>query len=159
MRYGRDQEEAEDLLQEGFIKVFKDLASFRGDSAFRTWAYRIVLHTILSYFRKKRVSFIAWEDISNQQMEDGYVDQVHYYDADVIIRQVQLLPIGYRTVFNLHALEGYSFKEIAEQLDIRESTVRSQYVRARKHLKEKVGPLFERGHEQRQFVPAKVQLS
>ena len=136
MRYAPSREVAEDLLQEGFYQVFKDLGQFRGEGALGGWINRIMVRTALNYLRKQRKG--GFQDSFSEQISDydGEASILSDMGATHIMNLLQSLPSGYRAVFNLYAIEGYSHKEIAEQLDIAESSSRSQYVRARRALRQ-----------------------
>lgn len=133
-RFGQSREDAEDMLQEGFIKVFTQIHTFQNKGAFEGWIRRIIVHTCIN-FLKKHKKF-------NESVDLAYANSLHVKEETVpsimqarqIIECIRLLPIGYRTVLNLYALEGYSHKEIGAMLDIEESTSRSQYTRSKAML-------------------------
>lgn len=133
-RFAPNREDAEDMLQEGFIKVFTQIHTFQNKGAFEGWIRRIIVHTCIN-FLKKHKKF-------NESLDISYTNTVHVKEETVpsimqarqIIECIRLLPVGYRTVLNLYALEGYSHKEIGIMLDIEESTSRSQYTRAKAML-------------------------
>ncbi len=132
-RYVRSQAEAEDLLTQGFLKVFDRIQDFRyrGPGSLAGWIRRIMVNESLMHLRQQKFEFVS-EDEAVQVVATERTDQA--LDAEALYALVRALPIGYRTVFNLHAIEGYSHKEIAEQLGISESTSRSQLAKARKML-------------------------
>lgn len=133
LRYSHDYHSAEDLLQEGFVKAFNNLDRFRGDGSFEGWLKRIFVNTAIEQFRKnqnKQVNPLN-EEIYNSPVQNGILEQLA---ADDLLKIIQLLPQGYRTVFNLYIIEGYSHREIAELLDISEGTSKSQLARARNHM-------------------------
>jgi RNA polymerase sigma-70 factor (ECF subfamily) len=133
-RYARSEAEAHDFLQEGFIKVFRSLHQYRADGPLVKWMERVVVNRILSLLRKKRMSFddnLDLQALPVVQTSNADVSE----KAETIIRLIRQLPLGYQTVFNLYALEGYSHQEIAQVLGISESTSRSQYSRAKKVVK------------------------
>ncbi|MCB0631306.1 MAG: sigma-70 family RNA polymerase sigma factor [Saprospiraceae bacterium] len=135
LRYADSEEEALDLLQEGFIKIFRDLHQFRGDGPLEAWMRRVVVNSAISRLRKRkwiRETDFDWDQLPDQEKE-VFQDRM---DAEELILLIQRLPKGFRTVFNLYAVEGYSHQEIAQFLGIAESTSRSQYQRARKTLQE-----------------------
>ena len=136
-RYARDNMEAEDYLQEGFIKVFQNLEKFRGDGSLYGWIKTIMVHTALRQI-KKRVHF---EDVSHLELHLNEADALSQLQAEDLIGQIQNLPDGYRTIFNLYHIEGYSHKEIGDTLNIGESTSRSQLTKARKMLQSKIANL------------------
>jgi RNA polymerase sigma factor (sigma-70 family) len=139
VRYVTDRETARDLLQEGFIKLFTKIESYSGTGAFGGWVRRIFVTTALEYLRQndalKQSSNI--DDVGYQlQYED--VSVLEKISVDDLMACVAALADGYRTVFNLYAIEGYSHAEIAEMLGITEVTSRSQFMRARKILQKNV---------------------
>ena len=138
VRYVNDSETARDVLQDGFVKVFSHLSSYTGEGVFEGWMRRIFVNEALGYLRQKDVLREAegLELLDTHGMShDMTVDDLSVQELMEVIRS---LPTGYRTVFNLCAVEGYSHKEIAEQLSITESTSRSQYMRERQMLQEKL---------------------
>ncbi|MEZ4777366.1 MAG: sigma-70 family RNA polymerase sigma factor [Bacteroidia bacterium] len=133
LRYAPSKEVAEDLLQEGFYSVFKDIHQFRGDGALGGWIHKVMVRTALTYLRKNAKN-IWQEDLNIDHQYDGESYIIADLGASHIMRLLQTLPPGYRAIFNLYAIEGYSHQEIGELLNITESTSRSQYVRARQFL-------------------------
>ncbi|HET9055939.1 MAG TPA: sigma-70 family RNA polymerase sigma factor [Chitinophagaceae bacterium] len=135
-RFAKNREDAEDMLQEGFIRVFSQMHQFRGQGAFEGWMRRIIVHTCINILKKNK-KFSESVDIiyaNNIQVREDSVPSI--IQAKQVVECIRMLPIGYRTVLNLFALEGYSHKEIANMLDIEESTSRSQYTRAKAMLQE-----------------------
>jgi RNA polymerase sigma factor (sigma-70 family) len=133
-RYARSREDAEDMLQEGFIKVFTQIRQFQGRGALEGWIRRIMVHTCINHLKKNR-KFLDSVDIiyaSTVYVREDNVPSL--LQAKQVVECIRLLPMGYRTVLNLYAIEGYSHKEIATMLDIEESTSRSQYTRAKAML-------------------------
>jgi RNA polymerase sigma factor (sigma-70 family) len=137
LRYAPDRETAEDILQDGFVKVFKNIGSFHGTGSLEGWIRRIMVNTALELLRKKSTMYPV-VDLDQAIQTDGGWDIVSSMTEQEILRMVQALPVGYRTVFNLYAIEGYSHKEIAEQLNISEGTSKSQLARARQTLQENI---------------------
>ncbi len=133
-RYARDDMEAEDFLQEGFIKVFKNLKNFRGEGSLYGWIKTIMVHTALRQI-KKRMSFEDAADVYYLSSDPSVLSKLN---AEDIIQTIQQLPEGYKMIFNLYHIEGYSHKEIGELLQIGESTSRSQLSKARKILKAQI---------------------
>lgn len=135
LRYAENREEAEDLLQESFIKVYKNLASYSDFGPLGGWIRRIVLNTAIENCRKKKnKTFLSLENASKQfeNREDDAVDNLALED---LVKKIQQLPHGYRAVFNLFAIEGYGHTEIAEQMGITVGTSKSQYSKARAMLR------------------------
>jgi RNA polymerase sigma-70 factor (ECF subfamily) len=136
MRYISEKTEAEDILQEGFIKIFASIIHFRNEGSFEGWMRRIFVNTALSALRVKQLKFADNIDnhLNYSKVEPSVLDKI---GAQEIFEMIRTLPNGYRVVFNLFAIEGYSHKEIAEMLNITESTSRTQFLKARNALKEK----------------------
>jgi RNA polymerase sigma factor (sigma-70 family) len=135
-RFAHNREDAEDMLQEGFIKVFSQMHTFQNKGAFEGWIRRIIVHTCINNLKKNK-RFSESLDIvyaSGVQIREESVPSI--VQAKQIVECIRILPIGYRTVLNLYAIEGYSHKEIATMLDIEESTSRSQYTRAKQMLED-----------------------
>ena len=137
LRYSGNVDDAQDLLQEGFIKVFKNLNKFRGDGSFEGWIRRIFVNTSIEHFRKKVNMYTVTEtqEVTIEDKELNVLDNLA--EKDIIIMIQQLSP-GYRAVFNLHVIEGYSHKEIADMLGINEGTSKSQLARAKTVLRKMV---------------------
>lgn len=136
IRYIKDKERAEDVLQDAFIKVFKNLKKFKHDGSLEGWIRRIVVNTALDQLRKnkKRQGNIELDDSFVEITSNSFTEE--RLQAESLLKIVQELPDGYRTVFNLFAIEGYSHKEIAKKLNISENTSKSQYSRAKSVLRE-----------------------
>ena len=135
-RFAHNREDAEDMLQEGFIKVFGQIHTYRAQGAFEGWIRRIMVHTCINHLKRNK-KFNESLDITQAaglQVREETVPSI--VQAKEVVECIRLLPVGYRTVLNLYAIEGYSHKEIATVLDIEESTSRSQYTRARQMLEE-----------------------
>lgn len=138
MRYTQGRLEAEDVLQESFIKVFKNITSFRQECSLELWIKRIVINTALKQNRSKLYLFpvLDVQDLDEDYQESTeFLSQLHYED---LLAMVQKLAPRYRVVFNLYAIEGYQHQEIAEMLGISEGTSKSQYSRAKQILKEMI---------------------
>ncbi len=137
LRYARAQMEAEDALQEGFIKVFNSIRDFRGDSKLETWITRIMINSSLNIQRKKMymLPMVDVEKVSLTESEEVHLAGMH---LDDLIAMVQSLPDGCRVVFSLFAVEGYGHQEIASMLGISEGTSKSQYNRAKQLLRAKL---------------------
>lgn len=133
LRYARHDLEAQDMLQDGFIKVFDKLSSFKSKGSFEGWIRRIVVNTSLNYCRK---SSYKNEQIGIEDYQDKTVDPkaISALGEQELLKLIQQLPNGYRMVFNLYVIEGYSHKEIGELLDVTESTSRSQLAKAKKWM-------------------------
>lgn len=138
MRYATDRMEAEDMLQNGFIKVFKKLNDFRGEGSFEGWVRRIMVHSSIEYYRKHH-KMMQVVDIETAGVEQS-VDPLAASNLGVqdMLAIIQKLPPGYKIVFNMYAIEGYSHREIGEIMGITEGASKSQLSRARTILKEQI---------------------
>lgn len=142
LRYVNDKETARDLLQDGFVKVFTNIKSYSGVGSFDGSIRKIFVNCALEYLRKLDVLRETTE--FNDTIELLYSDTSVVSDLSVmeLMNLIQELPIGFRTVFNLFAIEGYSHKEISEMMNITESTSRSQYTRAKQLLQRRIYKLY-----------------
>lgn len=143
MRYAKSKAEAEDFLQDGFVQVFRDLHQFdTARGSLQGWVRRVVVNKVLQHLRKKKLQFASADvaDFSNQLPNNE--DVLSMLSAKEIIQLIQQLPDGYRVVFSLFMLEGFSHQEIAEQLNISESTSKSQLHKARHSLQRSVNELI-----------------
>lgn len=143
LRYASNAEEAEDILQEGFIKVFNKMSSFRGEGSFEGWIRRIFVNTAIEHFRKKTYLQPITETEENT-VEGKYLSVLDTLAEKDIIQLVQQLSPGYRTVFNMYVIEGYTHRQIAEILGISEGTSKSQLSRAKQILQDLVKRFIER---------------
>ena len=135
-RFAKNREDAEDMLQEGFIKVFTQMHQYRNEGALEGWIRRIVVHTCINVLKKNK-KFSDSVDIIHANSLHVKEDMIpSIMQAKQVVECIRILPMGYRTVLNLYAIEGFSHKEIANLLDIEESTSRSQYTRAKAMLEE-----------------------
>ena len=135
-RFAHNREDAEDMLQEGFIKVYSQVHTFQNKGAFEGWIRRIMVHTCINHLKKNK-KFNESVDIiyaNGVQIREESVPSI--VRAKQIVECIRLLPLGYRTVLNLYAIEGYTHKEISTMLDVEESTSRSQYTRAKQMLED-----------------------
>ena len=145
MRYSKSSEQAEDVLQDGFVKVFTKLSYYKGDGSLEGWIRRIIVNTALDQIRKnaKFQSDVALDDVDYKLELKGNV--LENLAAEDLLQLINEMPAGYKVVFNMFAIEGYSHKEIAEELNVSENTSKSQYSRARAYLKKKLEDInFER---------------
>lgn len=130
-RFAYNKNDAQDILQEGFIKIFSQIHTFQNKGSFEGWVRRIIVNSCINYIKKNK----KYSD----NLDLAYAANIHAKQdslstillAKQVVECIRLLPIGFRTVLNLYAIEGYSHKEIAEMLEIQESTSRSQYTRAK----------------------------
>ncbi len=136
LRYTSDRDAATDILQEGFVKVFQNLSRFSFEGSVEGWIRRIIVNTAIDHFRKASKLFTI-HDLDGVEVEDTSASNfLGKMESDEIIKVIQKLPAGYRTVLNLYVLEEYSHKEISAMLGISEGTSKSQLARAKAHLKE-----------------------
>lgn len=137
IRYCGNREDAQDALQEGFIRVFDHIGEFRNQGAFEGWMRRIFVNASLAHLRKSHVKYenAQLEEIDAEPEDHSLTD---HYAAQELLDLVAELPAGYRTVFNLFSIEGYNHKEIAGLLQITEATSRTQFFKARKALRAKL---------------------
>jgi RNA polymerase sigma factor (sigma-70 family) len=137
LRYAKTSFEAEDVMQEAFIKVFEHIGKFKGDCPLEFWIRKIMVNTALKHHRKlMHVSSLAETDKLQEAPEEEYILAAYRYED--LLGMVQSLAPRYQLIFNLYAIEGYTHKEIAEMLEISEGTSKSQYSRARAILRTKL---------------------
>lgn len=141
LRYAKDATEAEDNLQEGFIKVFTNLKNFRHDGSLEGWVRRIMINVSLEKIRKQHLLYPV-EDVAVYDTVNFADDVIAKMAADDLMKLIQQLPPRYRLVFNLYVLEGMSHQEIAKEMDITQGTSKSNLARAREILKKKVQENF-----------------
>jgi RNA polymerase sigma factor (sigma-70 family) len=142
LRYAGTAEEAQDILQEGFIKIFKKLSSFRAEGSFEGWIRRIFVNTAIEHFRRKKYLQPVTEK-EESTLEGNYISVLDELAERDIMALVQQLSPGYRTVFNMYVVEGYTHKEIGDALGISEGTSKSQLSRAKVILQEMVRKFLE----------------
>jgi RNA polymerase sigma factor (sigma-70 family) len=134
-RYTKDNDEASDVMQEGFVRMFRNLHQWKEEGELGAWVRRIMVNAALNWLRsKKRIHWLNEDHIDENYDSDSVVTPVSRIEAQELAELIQQLPGGYQAVFNLHAIEGYSHGEISKMLNISEGTCRSQYLRARKYL-------------------------
>jgi RNA polymerase sigma factor (sigma-70 family) len=135
-RFGKNREDAEDMLQEGFMKVFTQIHQYRNEGSLEGWIRRIIVHTCINILKKNK-KFNDSVDLIHANTMHIREDMIpSIMQAKQVVECIRLLPMGYRTVLNLYAIEGFSHKEIGELLDVGESTSRSQYTRAKAMLED-----------------------
>ncbi len=137
LRYAKNRMDAEDLLHEGFLKVLTNLKKYRGEGSFEGWIRRIMINTSINFYRTKTSNFMVdIDDIFDLEISD--VDAISKMTEKELISQIQELPDGYRIIFNMYVIEGYKHKDIAEILNISESTSKTQLLKAKKSLQQKL---------------------
>lgn len=132
-RYVKDSMEAEDVLVTAFTKILDRIDQFKGDGSFEGWIRRIVVNESLTYLRRNRSMYVETE-LEAADRDPDYQHLSDHLEAEDLLSMIQELPVGYRMVFNLYAIDGFSHKEIADQLNISENTSKSQLSRARVFL-------------------------
>jgi RNA polymerase sigma-70 factor (ECF subfamily) len=139
LRYADCREDAEDMLQEGFVKIFRDLHQYQGQGSLEGWMRKVVVNVALYYLKKKkRLQLGDVEDSDWKQIHETEA-QMHFQERlDMVLKMMQQLPTGFRTVLNLYILEGYNHREISALLGISEGTSKSQLNRAKSALKEMI---------------------
>lgn len=134
-RIVNDRDEAEDVIQEAFVSVFKNIDKYRGDSTFGAWVKRIVINASINMLKKRKLDLVDMEQ-ADGALDESYEEEEVPLDLGAIKLAIQDLPEGFRAVLTLYLLEGYDHKEIGTVLGITESTSKSQFNRAKKRLKE-----------------------
>lgn len=138
LRYMKDRPEAEDVLQDGFIKVFQNLNKYEYTGSLEGWIRRIIVNTALDQLRKNsKFGYMADVDEVGYKLENTS-NTLEGLVVEDLMKMINNMPNGYKVVFNMFAIEGYSHKEIAETLGISENTSKSQYLRARDYLKKQL---------------------
>jgi len=139
LRYAKDHDEAEDLLQETFIRAFRSIEQFDSKGALGAWLRRITVNVCLEMYRKNKTLSEHLKNFGEENNEDSSLDSaLNSLVLEDLVEKIQQLPPGFRTVFNLYAIEGFNHNEIAEMLKISSGTSKSQYSRARQLLREKI---------------------
>ena len=140
MRYAKDKDEAQDILQEGFIKMFKNMNNYRGEGSLEGWVRRIMVHSAISRYRKAKTTILV-DDFAEQNIPVSTSRNGNSLEAQELMNMVQELPTTYRSVFNMYAIEGYSHQEISGKLGMSELLSRTTLHRARTILKDKLNSL------------------
>ena len=146
LRYASDYHSAEDILQDAFIKTYRNIGKFRHEGSFEGWLRRIFVNTAIEHYRRKVIMYPILE-VDNSEYDVLNENVISDLAADDLIKMVNELSYGYRTVFNLYVIEGYPHKEIAQMLNISEGTSKSQLARARYLLQKKVSKLYQNQKE------------
>ena len=140
MRYAKDKDEAQDIMQEGFIKVFNNLTSYRNEGSLEGWIRHIMVNTALNRYRKAKTMVLV-DDFGDDNTLPGSSYNNNKLEADDLLNLIQELPDSYRSVFNMYAIEGYSHQEIGNSLGISEPLSRTTLSRARGMLKTKLSEM------------------
>lgn len=146
LRYAKNYHIAEDLLQDGFVKVFRYLDKYKGTGSFEGWIRRIFINTAIEHYRRQNpmYSVVEVQERDNETIDNSALQSMA---VDDLLRLVNALSDGYRMVFNLYAIEGYTHKEIGEMLGISEGTSKSQLARARNILKTKIASQYSETYD------------
>jgi len=148
LRFAKNQMEADDFLQEGFIKVFTNLKSFRNEGSLEGWIRRTIVNTAINLI-KKNSKYLNDTDVEKADLlPQDEAGALNHLCVEELLELIARLPVGYRMVFNLNVIEGYTHKEIGELLDISENTSKSQLSRARQTLQKKISELQKSINEQ-----------
>lgn len=137
LRYADNREDAEDILQEGFVKVFRDLGQFKGEGSLEGWIRKVILNAALQHLKNKKRAFSFEEFKDFEDLEE--TEEETFFSEDLvktILTLMQKMPTGFRTVLNLYILEGYTHAQIAQEIGISPGTSKSQLNRAKKYLKD-----------------------
>lgn len=147
MRYTRDEDQIIDILNNGFLKVFQKIEKFENKGSFEGWIRRIVYHSVSDYFRKstKDLKFLIYQDEFKKEPSEVSDHKLYYQD---LINLVNNLPEKHMRVFHLFSIEGFSHKEISNQLNMKESTCRWYLAEARKILQKEYSKLFQKGYNE-----------
>lgn len=137
IRYAGNTDDAQDILQDGFVKVFSNIGKYKGTGSFEGWIRRIIVNTAIEHFRKKNMLQVI-DEKTETQLADENTNIFNQLEAKELLEIIKSMPSGYRTVFNLYAVEGYTHKEIATMMNLTEGTSKSQYARAKSWLQEKI---------------------
>lgn len=150
IRYTKQYEEGEDVMVHAFCKIFEKLDSYKGEGSFEGWMKRIVVNEALMHIRKRNNLHLAVEVSDTDAVEtESVVDQIQYSE---LLRLLDKLPTGYRTVFNLYVIEGYKHREIAEMLGISINTSKSQLILAKRRMRELIANLENKKKVNKYFI-------
>ena len=150
LRYTKNKEDAEDVLQDAFIQIFEHMKQYNGKGTFQGWMTTIVINQAFMLYRKNikqsKYQLVDFEDYKDT-MKDTSVVQHDFLSHQLLLEMIQNLPDGYRMVFNMHEIEGFSFDEIEKELHCTPTTCRTQLFRAKKLLQEKINQLNDKQHK------------
>ena len=142
MRYASSEMEADDILQESFIKLFKNLANYSDDGKLGAWIRTITVNTAIEFYRKRNIRIQHLNDLALEADLHGSIEPFETIDLETLRQEIQKLPDGFRVIFNLYAVEGFTHKEIGQKLGISTGTSKSQFSRARKLLQKKINAMY-----------------
>lgn len=143
LRYANSEIEADDILQESFMKVFRNLDGYREQGMLGAWIRRLTVNTAIEFYRKNQTQLKHLNDLALETETRGSVELFETIDLEILQAEIQKLPDGYRMVFNLYGIEGFTHVEISEQLGISVGTSKSQFSRAKKILQKKVNEMYD----------------
>lgn len=146
-RYVKDSMDAEDVLVTAFTKIFDRISQYKSEGSFEGWIRKVVVNEALTFLRRNRSMYLE-TDLEVADRDPDYRTLSDHLEAEDLLRLIQELPSGYRIVFNMYAIDGYSHKEIAEQLGISENTSKSQLSRARTYLQKLLADTESLNHKQ-----------
>ena len=138
LRYANSEDDAEDILQEAFIRAFRKLGSYREQGSLGGWIRTITVNTAIELYRKDQRRKAHYSELANEREETVSDDIIAQLELKELLRIIQQLPDGYRVVFNLYIIDGFNHREIAEKLGISEGTSKSQFFRAKKLLQQMI---------------------
>ena len=147
MRYTQSREAAEDVLHDGFLRIFDSIKSIRNPQSLRSWMHSIMIRTAVAYYRQNNDTTEIRTDETELELSDNTTQIYDNIDLEVILKAIKELPETYRITFNLCEVEEYEFDEVGEMLGVKSSTVRSNLCRAKKILQQKLSPLFDKQKE------------
>ncbi|MEM6842807.1 MAG: RNA polymerase sigma factor [Bacteroidota bacterium] len=145
LRYVKDHDSAQDVLLKSFMKVFSNIKQYKGEGSFEGWVRRIVVNEALMFLRKHKNMSV---EVDIEEAQNAVATTYNHLEAEELLSLVQQLPVGYRTVFNMYAIEGYAHAEIAEKLNISEGTSKSQLSRAKQLLRQMLDRLDQSYQDQ-----------
>ncbi len=140
-RYFHNIDDAQDALQDGFVKIFSNIKAFREEGSFEGWIRRIMVNTSLNLHRKNLKHYYHIDISETESRISDKRMEFDHLEVQDMLKMIQSLPNGYRLVFNLYEIEGYSHKEIADELGVSVNTSKSQLLKARRKLREKLDKL------------------
>lgn len=149
-RYANNEDEAHDMTQQGFIKIFKKMDSYNGNGSFEGWMRRIIVNTAIDYYRKRDKKTFSIDSTESMDMPDEFGEEdfseevLSILGKDRLMDEIASLSPAYRTIFNLYVIEGYTHKEIAEKLTIAEGTSKSNLAKAKSNLRNKLNEILKK---------------